>query len=97
MYIAIKNRLIKRFTDSDQKKLNHLFTDLTIGDLKPSDLLRKMKALSCGKVGDELLQILWLQRLPQQIQTILSASNDVLDQLIILADKIFETMELSSI
>lgn len=65
--------------------------------MKPSDLLRKMKELSCDKVGDDLLQTLWLQRLPQQLQTILSASTVQLPQLVILADKIFETMEISSI
>lgn len=56
-----------------------------------------MRELSCGKVGDELLHTLWLQRLPQQLQTILSASNDVLSQLVILADKIFDTIINSSI
>jgi len=29
-----------------------------------------MKELSCNKVGDDLLQELWLHRLPQQIQAI---------------------------
>lgn len=97
LYDTIKTRLVKQFTETDRKKLNQLFHDLTIGDLKPSDLLRKMKDLSCGKVGDDLLQTLWLQKLPAQLQNILSASNEGLPQLTILADKIFETMELSSI
>lgn len=96
-YLTLKNRLTKQFTESDRKKLKTLFNDLSLTDDKPSDLLRKMRDKSCNMVGDDLLQELWSNRLPQQIQGILSCSNEPLAQQIIMADKIFETMDLNSI
>lgn len=96
-YECIKTRLTAKFTASDNTKLKSLFNDLTLGDMKPSDLLLKMRDLSCGKVSDELLQTLWLQRLPTNIQSILACSADALPALTIMADKIFETSENNSI
>lgn len=96
-YEAIKQRLIKAFTASEFKKLQSLLTELTLGDLKPSDLLRKMRDLSCNKVGDELLKTLWIQRLPSTIQTVISTMPDDLTQLSTLADTMFEVAEASKI
>lgn len=96
-YEAIKRRLIQQFTDTDNKKLKSLLHELTLGDMKPSDLLRKMRELSCGKVGEDLLKTLWLQRLPLTIQTVLSTSNDDLNRLIVMADTMFDITEASTI
>ncbi|GBO05111.1 hypothetical protein AVEN_191767-1 [Araneus ventricosus] len=41
-----------------------------------------------GSVGDELLRSLWLQRLPTQMQAILTTSSDDLNKLSIMAAKI---------
>lgn len=92
-YLALKRRLTKSFTDSDSKKLKTLLNDLSLNDDKPSDLLRRMRDKSCNKVSDELLQELWVNRLPQQIQAILSCSTEPLAQQVIMADKIFETLD----
>jgi len=96
-YQALKTRLTNQFTKSDHMKLKTLFSDLSLNDGKPSDLLRKMREKSCNKVGEELLQELWSNRLPQQIQSILACSSEPLPQLVIMADKIFETLDLTSI
>lgn len=66
-------------------------------NLKPSDLLNKMQDLSCNKVGDDLLKILWLQRLPNNIQSVLACSSDPLETLSTMADKIFATSNNTSI
>lgn len=96
-YQTIKERLIKQFTESDSKKLHSLLHELQIGDMKPSNLLRQMKELSCGKVGDDLLKTLWLQKLPTTIQTILSTNAQPLELLTPLADTMFETHEGSTV
>lgn len=96
-YRTIKERLTQKFEESDHTKIKTLLNELTLGDLKPSDLLHKMQDLSCGKVGDDLLKILWLQRLPTNIQAILACSNDALLALSTMADKIFETTSHNSI
>lgn len=97
LYDTIKQRLIQQFSDTENKKLKSLLNDLTLGDMKPSDLLRKMRELSCGKVGDDLLKTLWLQRLPVTIQTVLAISNDNLNQLTVMADTMFDITDIASI
>lgn len=90
-YALLKERLISEFSDSEQKKIKAILSELTLGDDKPSHLLRKMKQLAGKAVTDDFLKTLWLQRLPTQVQAILSVSEDSLDKLGVMADKIHET------
>ncbi|GFT16560.1 retrovirus-related Pol polyprotein from transposon opus [Trichonephila clavipes] len=55
-----------------------------------------MKELSNGQLQDDILQSLWLQRMPPHIQTVLSASSEPLDKLAIIADKVSEVVGASS-
>ncbi|XP_037043632.1 uncharacterized protein LOC119079679 [Bradysia coprophila] len=96
-YQAIKARLIKQFTATDQQKLKALLEELTLGDMRPTDLLRKMKALACKKVGDEFLRTLFLQRLPTTIHTFLATSVAPIEELAQLADQMFEVTQSSSV
>ncbi|GFW53848.1 transposon Tf2-6 polyprotein [Trichonephila clavipes] len=95
-YHTLSQRLITQFSDSETQKIKKLLTDLQLGDEKPSHLLRKMKELSNGQLQDDFLQILWLQRMPQHIQTVLSASSEPLDKLAIIADTVSEVVGSSS-
>ncbi|GFY79180.1 hypothetical protein TNIN_127721 [Trichonephila inaurata madagascariensis] len=63
---------------------------MELGDRRPSDLLRQMKSLAGSSISDELIKSLWLQRLPQQTQAILSISKDSLyiNNIAEMADKI---------
>ncbi|GFU23720.1 uncharacterized protein TNCV_2341121 [Trichonephila clavipes] len=47
---TLSQRLITQFSDSETQKIKKLFTDLQLGDEKPSHLLRKMKELSNGQL-----------------------------------------------
>ncbi|GFX77564.1 hypothetical protein TNCV_4026141 [Trichonephila clavipes] len=47
-----------------------------------------MKELSGGQLQDEFLKNQWLQRLPSQIQSVLSVSSETLDKLAEIADKV---------
>lgn len=89
-YLALKQRLIAEYSDSETKQIKKLLSELQLGDLRPSHLLRQMKQLAATKISDDFLKSLWLSRLPQDIQTILSVSNENLDGLSILADKVSE-------
>lgn len=93
MYDTIKRRLIEGFSDSEQQRLKALLSELTLGDDKPSLLLRKMRQLAGTRINEELLQSLWLQRLPSQAQAILSVADGKLDKLALMADKILETTD----
>lgn len=89
-YNTLKERLISEFSDSENKQIRKLLSELQLGDDKPSHLLRKMRTLAGTSLNDDFLKTLWLQRLPSEIQTILSVSSEPLENLAKLADKIAE-------
>lgn len=89
-YNILKERLIQEFSDSKNRQIRKLLSELQLGDDKPSHLLRKMRELAGQSLNDDFLKNLWLQRLPSEIQTILSVSSENLESLAKLADKIFE-------
>jgi len=90
-YKHIKEALIKRFTDSEEKRLRQLLAGLELNDKKPSVLLREIKQLSGGTMSDNILHSIWLQRLPMRVQATLAVVEDVpLNKLAELADKILE-------
>lgn len=88
LYLNLKTKLLERFADSDESRLKKLLTGLVLGDKRPSQLLREMKELAGNGLGAEALKSLWLQRLPSQCQAILSISEDDIDRLATMADKI---------
>lgn len=73
-YITLKAHLIERFTESKERQLHRLLTDLELGDKKPSQLLREMKTLATGIVPDDLLRSLWMKRMSNNVRCILSVS-----------------------
>lgn len=90
-YDALKAALIDAFSDSSERQLKKLLTEMELGDQRPSQLLRQMKSLAENKVTEDVLRTLWLQRLPNQVQLILSASQGVaLTKMAEIADKIVE-------
>lgn len=89
-YEGLKNRLIAIYSDSREKTLKKLLSDVELGDKKPSQLLNEMIRLGGTSVPRELVRTLWLQRLPVQTQTILATSKDSLDDLAKMADQISE-------
>lgn len=90
-YESLKKRLIADFSDSQQRQIKAVLSELVLGDDKPSHLLRKMRQLAGKTLGEDFLKTLWLQRLPTQAQAILSVSEDSLDKLALMADKIHDT------
>lgn len=89
-YTAAKDRLLNIFKESDDKQLRKLLTGIELGDLKPSQLLRKMQSLAGADVSDKALKTLWLDKLPDSIKNILLVSNESLENVAIMADKIIE-------
>lgn len=89
-YMQLKQRLIAQFTESETIRVKTLLSDMLLGDLKPSQLLLKMTQLNENRLSEDILKMLWLQRLPLHLQHILSASGDKLDALASIADKVYE-------
>ncbi|GFS31850.1 transposon Tf2-11 polyprotein, partial [Nephila pilipes] len=96
-YNTLKKALLNRLTDTEESRLKKLLTDLELGDKSPSDLLSQMKSLAGNSISDEIIKSLWLQRLPQQTQAILTISNDTLDKIAEMADKIIAVYSSSEI
>lgn len=88
-YQTLKDMLIARFTDSEERRLRLLIAGVELGDKRPSEMLRELKQLSGGCVTDNILQTLWLQRLPSRVQETLAVVEGVsLEKLAELADKV---------
>lgn len=89
-YEAIKSRLIKDFTDSENRKLRRLLQECELGDQKPSQLLRQMKDLSNGALNDDALKSLWLNHLPEAVRAVVSIAEGNLERCTAQADKMME-------
>ncbi|XP_053968641.1 uncharacterized protein LOC128870067 [Anastrepha ludens] len=89
-YESLKNRLISEYTQSDQRKLRVLLTEIELGDDKPSHLLRKMRDLAKNALTDEAIKSLWIERLPENVRAVVAISNDDLNTCATLADKVVE-------
>ncbi|KYB29887.1 hypothetical protein TcasGA2_TC034537 [Tribolium castaneum] len=96
-YEGIKQRLISTFSDSQERQLRKLLSEIDLGDKKPSQLLNEMKRLGDSAVSDELLKTLWLQRLPTHVQSVLATSSDPIQNLAQMADKIVEIQHMFSV
>ncbi|XP_037579476.1 uncharacterized protein LOC119462201 [Dermacentor silvarum] len=93
-YDTLKTELIRRTTESEQRRLQQLLTAEELSDRKPTELLRRMRHL----IGDQsaaldasILRELLPQRLPQQVRMILGVSStETPDSLAQMAGKIMD-------
>lgn len=93
MYNTLKQRVINEFGESTQTKITKLFSDMSLGDRKPSQLLAEMRAKAADTpVTEELLLSLWQRNLPEQVRAILSSDTTLTaSQSATIADRIVES------
>ncbi|XP_023210819.1 uncharacterized protein LOC111613714 [Centruroides sculpturatus] len=89
-FSTLKARLIDVYSESETSKIRTLLQGLELGDQRPSFLLSRMRDLAGNHFSEDLLQSLWLSRLPHNVQAILAASKEKLQQQAAMADKIME-------
>ncbi|KAG0428750.1 hypothetical protein HPB47_024281 [Ixodes persulcatus] len=91
-YDVLKAELVKRTSESEQRRLQQLISSEELGDRKPSQLLRRLQQLLGAKAPTfdaAVIRELFLQRLPVNVRMILaSASGLVLPELAQLADAV---------
>lgn len=89
----IKHAILERLCDSKNMRLQQLLQRMELGDMKPSQLYRKLKVHGGADITDDLLKTIWLKRLPVRTQEVLATVSDTLstDKLADLADRIHET------
>lgn len=96
-YKSFKLTIISRFSDSSERQLNKLLTELSLEDKKPSQLLREMLKLAPNNTPESVIHSLWFQRMPTSVRCILSASQGVnLLKLAEIADRIIEHSSVSA-
>lgn len=89
-YSEAKERLLNIFKESEACRIQRLVTGMDLGDMKPSQLLQKLRSLATDVISDKVLKTLWLQKLPDNIRNVLLVSEEELAKLAIMADKISE-------
>lgn len=89
-YQSIKDRLIGAYSQSQERRVLRLLEETQLGDNRPSQLLRHMQAVSDGSLSEQVLKTVWLRALPNRTRNILTALEQPLNQLAIIADKILD-------
>ncbi|BHF65361.1 hypothetical protein SprV_0200837100 [Sparganum proliferum] len=92
-YSALKAEILRLNAVSDRQRYHQLIKEESLGDRKPSELLRRMRTLLGDmQVDEKLVKEMFLERLPADVQTILtSGSQDLtLSHLAEMADRMIE-------
>nr|XP_022907900.1 uncharacterized protein LOC111419352 [Onthophagus taurus] len=88
-YEKLKSELIRRLSATQDQKTRRLLEHEEIGDRKPSQFLRHLRALAGTVIPDDVLRPLWCDRLPTFTQAILASQKQkILDELADLADAV---------
>nr|VZI37436.1 unnamed protein product [Spirometra erinaceieuropaei] len=98
-YSALKAEILRLNSVSDRQRYHQLIKEESLGDRKPSELLRRMRCLLGDmQVDDKFVKEMFLERLPTDVQTILaSGSQDLtVSQLAEMADRMIEVKRFQS-
>ncbi|CAE1261240.1 unnamed protein product [Acanthosepion pharaonis] len=91
-YTCLKEAILKRTGRSDEDLIRDLFSNVSLGDRTPSQLLRLMKIrLGNNTMAEPVLRGLWMDRLPPNITQVLALVpvETPLDVVADSADKIY--------
>nr|VZH92784.1 unnamed protein product [Spirometra erinaceieuropaei] len=98
-YSALKAEILRLNSVSDRQRYHQLIKEESLGDRKPSELLRRMRCLLGDmQVDDKFVKEMFLERLPTDVQTILaSGSQDLsVSHLAEMADRMIEVQRFQS-
>nr|VZI31114.1 unnamed protein product [Spirometra erinaceieuropaei] len=75
-FSALKAEILRLNVVSDRQRYHQLIKEESLGDRKPSELLRRMRTLLGDmQVDEKLVKEMFRQRLPADIQTILASGS----------------------
>lgn len=98
-YTTLKNALIKKYSLSDNQKLQQLLEGTEMGDRKPSEYYNSLELLagSSNAVNDQLLRSIWMRRLPPLVQAVIQGKENLsTEALLASADSVFEVCDTKS-
>lgn len=87
-YTAAKNHILAQYEDSREQQVTKVLEDLTLGDRRPSELLREMLKFAANDLSEDALRSIFLKRLPADVGAVLVGSSESLPRLGELADKV---------
>lgn len=95
-YDLLKDELTKRMGATQEQNTRRLLENESLGDRKPTQYLRHLRNLAGQGFPDDVLQTLWLSRLPPNIQGALAAHRQLpLDKRAEIADSVAEAYQLN--
>ena len=89
-YDALRNRLVDAFEVPRSMRFRTMLQPGGIGDRRPSQLLRDMRAILPEGIGEDALKEFWMQKLPAAVVTIVAGLDGPLDALAARADRVLE-------
>lgn len=90
-YQLLKTELVRRLSQSEAEPVRKLTGKEELGDRRPTQFLRHLKSLAGETPDTVMLKQLWLTRLPNHVQAILTSHSELaLEKLAELADSIME-------
>lgn len=96
-YDQIKERIIKRYSDSQEKKMNTLLNGIDTRGKRPTEVLQELRRLANGTVTETVLRTMWLRHLPRGTQTALMTQDSVpIDVAAAFADRFYDLQEENS-
>ena len=76
-YTTAKSKVLEIVQQSRRERIESFLQGLVLGDKKPSTLLQEMRAVApASELSDEWLKELWMGRLPDSLQAIMSSFID---------------------
>ena len=97
-YQALKAKILERLTDTPERQLQKVFSELQLDGRKPSQLFRHMRALADNLANDNVIRARWLALPPCHVQNILKIfRTETLDEVLAAADQLMESPIIPSI
>lgn len=91
MYETIKTKLIERLAISESTRIKDILSNQPMGDRKPSQHLRHLKAQAGAHFSEAALGSLWLETLPADVKLIVAGAKGLpLDQQAEMADNVMD-------
>ena len=91
LYQTIKSKLIERLAVSESARIKDILSNQPMGDRKPSQHLRHIKAQAGAHFSEAALESLWLETLPADVKLIVASAKGLpLDQQAEMADNVMD-------
>ncbi len=93
-YAELKAAIIERYSASETQRLHTLLAGQELGDRKPSQALRQLRALARNSdVGEAVTRFTFLRMLPENVRAIVACmpQSSTLEQQAQTADRVLET------